>query len=120
MTESILHPGSEQAPLNMHSLEDETFYVIEGRIIAIVGNVQRELGPGGSVWLPRGVPYRIHTTGDTPVRLLMLLTPPGLEKFFAEIDALLADAKLSPPMIAEAAAKYGVTILDGENAEPAM
>jgi uncharacterized cupin superfamily protein len=48
-----MRPGTEQAPLHVHTREDETFYVIEGRITAIVGDRRRDLGPGESVWLPR-------------------------------------------------------------------
>lgn len=111
LTESVMRPGTEPAPLHVHSREDETFYVVEGRITAIVGDRTEEVGPGGSVYLPRGIPHRIHTTGDAPVRLLMLLTPAGLEKFFDEIDALEAAGKLGHDEMTRTAAKYGVTIL---------
>jgi mannose-6-phosphate isomerase-like protein (cupin superfamily) len=113
LTESLMQPGTQQAPLHVHSREDETFYVIEGRITAIVGDQTRDLGPGESVWLPRGVPHRIHTTGEEPVRVLMLLTPAGLERFFDEIDAMNAEGKLSPGVLAATASRYGVTILGG-------
>lgn len=114
LTESVLQPGTEQAPLHVHSREDETFYVIEGKITAIVGGHQRDLGPGESAWLPRGIPHRIHTTGDQPVRVLILITPAGLEKFFEEIDAMNAAGALDPTAMARTAEKYGVTILGGE------
>lgn len=116
LTESLMQTGTEQAPLHVHSREDETFYVVEGRIEAIVGEEKRTLGPGGSVFLPRGIPHRIHTVGNQPVRLLMLLTPAGLEKFFDEINRLNAAGQLDPARTKETAARYGVTIL-GEAGE---
>ena len=111
LTESVLDPGADQAPLHVHSREDETFYVLEGRVTAAVGDQSRELSAGDSVWLPRGVPHRIRVEGQEPARILMLLTPAGLEKFFAEVDAMHVAGDLDPAAMAEAAARYGVTIL---------
>jgi mannose-6-phosphate isomerase-like protein (cupin superfamily) len=113
LTESVMEPGTEQAPLHVHSLEDETFYVIEGRIVAIVGERQEEIGAGGSVYLPRGIPHRIQSAGDKTIRVLMLIAPAGLEKFFVEIDALNAEGKLDGEAMTRTAARYGVTILGG-------
>ena len=112
LTESTLQPGSEQAPLHMHSREDETFYVIEGTITAHVGDQTRDLGPGESVWLPRGVPHRIEASGGEPVRLLMLIAPAGLERFFEEVDAMHAAGTLDSEAMRETAARYGITIID--------
>ena len=111
LTESVLQPGTEQAPLHVHSREDETFYVIEGSVTAIVGEQSRMLSAGESVWLPRDVPHRIKVEGDEPARILMLLTPGGLEQFFAEVDAMHAAGTLDREAMAKAAAGYGVTIL---------
>lgn len=114
LTESVMRPGSEQAPLHVHSREDETFYVVEGHITAIVGDRREDLGPGGSVFLPRGIPHRIQTMGDKVVRVLMLLCPAGLETFFTEIDALNAGGRLDRDTMISVAQRYGVTILGGD------
>jgi len=36
------------------------------------------------VFLPRGVPHTFRVEGDTPARMLTLLTPGGGEAFFVE------------------------------------
>ncbi|MEM9017495.1 MAG: cupin domain-containing protein, partial [Verrucomicrobiota bacterium] len=76
---SILRKGSE-APLHIHSREDETFYVISGTLDARVGDDHFTLEEGDSVFLPRGLKHRLLCISDE-AKLLMLIHPPGLEKF---------------------------------------
>ncbi|MEM7790953.1 MAG: cupin domain-containing protein [Verrucomicrobiota bacterium] len=109
---SILKKGSE-APLHIHSREDETFYVIEGTLDARVGDNHHTLEVGDSVFLPRGLKHRLLCLSGE-AKLLMLIHPPGLEKFFDEIDQAVAEGPASKETMIELSAKYGITILENE------
>lgn len=108
---SILKKGSE-APLHVHSREDETFFVISGSLEARVGDEHFTLRKGDAVFLPRGLAHRLLCISDE-AELLMLIHPPGLENFFDTIDQAIAAGPVSAEAMKGLAAEYGVTILDG-------
>lgn len=71
-------------PLHIHRAEDEAFYILAGRITLRCGDDEFAAGPGAFVYTPRGVPHTFRPEGDTPVRLLVLLTPGGGEGYFVD------------------------------------
>ena len=75
-----VRPG-EEPPLHTHSREDELVYVVQGQLIARVGDARVEVGPGAYAALPRGVPHTIEVVGDQAT-LLLNFVPGGLERFF--------------------------------------
>ena len=50
-------PPMADTPLHVHANEDEVFYVLEGEHIVQCGDQEFRLGPGGLVFLPRGIPH---------------------------------------------------------------
>ncbi|MEM6473033.1 MAG: cupin domain-containing protein [Planctomycetota bacterium] len=106
---AILRRGSE-APLHVHSREDETFFVIEGQIDARVGDEHHTLGAGDSIFLPRGLKHRLLCLSDE-AKLIMLLHPPGLENFFDDLDQKTAQGPVDPEEMKAIAMKFGVAIL---------
>ena len=73
--------AGEEPPLHTHSREDELLYVVQGQLIARVGDTRVEVGPGAYAALPRGVPHTIEVVGDQAT-LLLSFVPGGLERFF--------------------------------------
>jgi len=106
---ATLRQGS-QAPLHIHSREDETFYVVEGTLNARVGDQNYELTAGDAIFLPRGVKHKLSCVSGE-AKVIMLITPPGLENFFDEIDQSTQDGPTSPQKMAKIAEQYGVTLL---------
>jgi len=104
-------PPDGGPPLHVHEREDESFYVLEGTYQFTFGDETVTLSEGGMVFLPRGVPHTFRNVGDTPGRLLNTVTPGGFEGFFREIDALPKNQPLDRAVVAEIAAKYGLTFL---------
>jgi mannose-6-phosphate isomerase-like protein (cupin superfamily) len=98
-------------PTHVHSREDEMYYVIEGEHVFVCGGQEFHVGPGGTVFLPRGVPHAHRRLVQGVGRLLCILTPAGLEGFFR----ILAEATRSGgPMdeaYARASREYGITWL---------
>src|SRR4029079_14876170 len=72
--------AGEEPPLHTHTREDELLYVVQGKLIARVGDARIEVGPGAYAALPRGVPHTIEVVGDQAT-LLLSFVPGGLERF---------------------------------------
>lgn len=81
--ESYVPPGSSPA-LHVHHREDETFWVLEGRVTISCGDETFSAGPGDMAFLPRDVPHTFVAEGDAPAHLLTLATPGGVEAYFAQ------------------------------------
>lgn len=84
----ITAPPLSGPPLHRHAREDEWFYVLEGRITAEVDGRRVELAPGDSVFLPRGTAHTYQNFTDAPARMLVMTTPGGFDRFFAECSAM--------------------------------
>jgi len=103
------------APLHRHSHEDEYSYVLEGRIGALLGDDVVYGEPGDLIFKPRGQWHTFWNAGETPARVLEIISPGGFEKAFLEMHELGED--LMPDSMAEIAKRYGVAV-DFENTEP--
>lgn len=104
--EQISRPGSG-VPLHVHEREDEVFYVVSGRLRVETEGRVFNVPAGATIFLPRGVPHAFAVEGDEPARLLVIVTPGGIEAMFAELDALTP----GPPDLAEVAGicrRYGI------------
>jgi len=117
--EAVQRPGAEP-PLHVHSREDETFFVLEGRISVWVGGAVHQLSAGDSIFLPRGVPHTFRI--KSPVaRALNFISPAGFEQWFRTLgtpaESLEVPATIQPPTeeelrrAAELAPQMGVSIL---------
>ncbi|MGB9632365.1 MAG: quercetin 2,3-dioxygenase [Chloroflexaceae bacterium] len=109
---------SADAPLHLHTREEEGFYVLEGEVAFYVGDEVIHATPGSYVLLPRGVPHRFTLESDH-VRMLTLCSPAGFEGFFQALS-VPAGAMTLPPLpegppdierLLATAAAYGVEIL---------
>ena len=106
-------------PPHIHHREDEIFYVLEGEILISVGARTIKGTAGTMVFLPRDEPHSF-TIESEQSRMLILLTPAGLEKWFKEFS-VPALAMTLPPVeepayrelqrMLEAAPRYGIEFL---------
>ncbi|WP_051515522.1 cupin domain-containing protein [Candidatus Blastococcus massiliensis] len=102
----------ETTPLHAHTSAEESFYVLHGRVAVWLDGEETEAGPGTFLQVPRGRPHALRRLDDDPVRMLTLVSPPGMELFFQAVAAegeeeLLAD----PERLMALAARHGTTIL---------
>lgn len=107
--EEIVPPGVA-GPWHRHSREDEVSYVIDGQFRIWRGDEVFDLGPGGVALLPRGQAHTFQNVGRSTGRLLTVITPAGLERFFEEV-AERGFGEDEPEAVAALAAEYGVEIL---------
>ncbi len=85
--EHTVRPGGG-APPHRHLREDEAFYMLTGRVLAVADGQPHELGPGDYGYFPRGGTHAFKNIGDAPARLLILLAPSGSEAFYREMGEL--------------------------------
>jgi mannose-6-phosphate isomerase-like protein (cupin superfamily) len=122
LAEVLVPPGGGPPP-HMHRREEETFYVQQGTLTIQVGDKTMQASPGDCVYLPRGIMHTFKNTGKADAKFLVVITPAGLENFFADAFQPAADPHTAPPLITEAmlgrlltaAAKHGL-----EFARPAL
>ena len=103
-------------PPHIHHREDEIFYVLEGELTVSVGDRVIKATPGTMAFLPRNVQHSF-TIDSEQGRILVLLTPAGLEGWFKEFS-VPAPAMTLPPAdeppygevqrMLEAAPRYGI------------
>jgi quercetin dioxygenase-like cupin family protein len=114
LLEHVVPPGAG-SPWHVHHKEDESFYVIEGEILFIVGEEhQRITAKAGSfVFGPREIPHGFINAGEKPARMLLQSIPAGFEQFAYALSAP-RDTPPGPPdmdrLLAEAA-KQNIEIL---------
>lgn len=95
-------------PLHRHANEDELFYVIEGEHVFRCGDQEFRVGPGGTMFAPRGVPHAHRRVVPRTGRFLTMTSPAGFEGFFRELSAAEANGAAMPEAYAAASRKYGI------------
>ena len=113
-----LHPPGYATPMHVHQNEDEIFYVLEGELTFTVGEKTIMAKPGTFLYAPRGIAHMYKSDGAVPSRILIMVTPAGMEQFFIEASVAADEYKLPPDTIVPdmdkvmaAAGKYGIEIL---------
>jgi quercetin dioxygenase-like cupin family protein len=79
--EMRIAPG-DGPPLHEHAKEDETFFVIEGRLRFKLGDEIGEAPEGSFVFVPRKTRHCFQNVGAEMARILVIFTPSGMEGFF--------------------------------------
>ena len=64
-------------PPHLHTREDETFYVVEGKLEFVVGERTFSASAGSVVHGPRGLMHSFRDVGTTPSRMAVIITPAG-------------------------------------------
>ena len=83
-------------PPHLHKYEDESFYILEGRIDFQAGDKKIRAAAGDLVVLPKGVPHSFNLVTDT-AKALLLITPAGFETVFKEFGTPALTLDLRPP-----------------------
>ena len=99
-------PGGGPPP-HIHRREDETFQVLEGDYEFTVAGKTFIAGKGATIFAPRGIPHTYRYLGQTPGRLMCVITPAGFEGFFEDIGALSPQQQQDIPRVIESASLAG-------------
>jgi mannose-6-phosphate isomerase-like protein (cupin superfamily) len=105
-------PGFAGPRPHVHRRHEELFYVLEGSFDFFVGDHALRLGPGAFVNVPPGVVHDFRNPTDGPARWLGIATPGGLDRYFAEVQALAVAGRLTPEALRELRLKYDTDELE--------
>src|SRR5260370_5923829 len=75
MFELSVPPGSNVPPPHSHTNNEECVYVLEGTLRYSVGDITRDLGPGDSMFTPKGTVHRFSNPFSALARALIVLSP---------------------------------------------
>ena len=90
-----------------HTKIEEIFYVLKGELTLRAGDRVVQGGPGTFVFVPIGAAHSFGNPGSSPARMLLVTAPPGHERYFEELSALLAQGgPPDPEAIAALRRKY--------------
>ena len=87
----ITPPGGGPPP-HSHSNEDEWFYVLQGTIRFLIDGAWHEAGPGSGAFMPRHSVHTFPNSGDSPLHMVITVSPAGFETFFARAAEEFAKA----------------------------
>jgi quercetin dioxygenase-like cupin family protein len=108
----LVAPPMSGPPRHVHSREDELFYVLEGELVFELDGTRYPVGPGGTVYLRRGVVHAYQNFTATDARLLIATTPGGFSEFFVELSAATPLGGLPDlEVLGALGEKYGITTL---------
>jgi mannose-6-phosphate isomerase-like protein (cupin superfamily) len=110
LVEHPMSPRALAAPLHRHALEDEYSFVIEGQCGALLGEEVLVGNPGDLIFKPRNQWHTFWNAGDTPCRILEIISPAGFEKFFEELSDMGGSTPENLPKLPDLAARYQLEI----------
>ena len=112
-----IFPGGGPPP-HIQTREHEGFYIIEGQITFMVDKQRIEAKPGTFVNIPPNVLHSFKNETNEIAKLIIVLSPAGLEHFFVEVGVEVSDSNIKPPpftneqiqKLATISPKYGMEI----------
>jgi quercetin dioxygenase-like cupin family protein len=107
-----LTPPLGGPPLHRHEHDAETFFVVKGTFLFVLGEERVVVHEGDTLFIPPGVVHQYQNIGETPGELFLVVEPAGLDDFFIELDALLK-ATHPPDMgaVADLHSRYSLELL---------
>lgn len=96
--EGTYGPKGSPPPKHFHPDQDESFRVISGQLMTKVDDVERELGEGDTLEIPRGAVHQMWNASDTDARVWWRTSPAGrTEDWFRAVDSLQSEAGEGEP-----------------------
>ena len=89
-SQGVAHPAYGRPSLHIHRVTDEAFYVLEGTFGFQVGEETVEGSAGAFVFAPKGIVHAFWNQGPSPARMLLMMSPPGFERYLEELAEGLA------------------------------
>ncbi|ATL66588.1 cupin domain-containing protein [Nocardia terpenica] len=118
--EASVPPSAGPAP-HIHTLEDEAYYLLHGKLEILDTDRTFVAKPGDFVFIPKGTTHRFKNRGTQTAKMIFLFTPAGFDRFFMEIGKTPQPGAPAPEWteedyrrVAEVGRRYGR--LPGETA----
>jgi len=98
--------------LHVHRYEDEIVYVLQGGIEIRLDNQKLQASAGGVAHLPKNIPHALYNPLKTPLKIVVMTVPGGMENFFDDLGAAKEAGTLDDAMHKEISRKYGIEWLE--------
>ncbi|CAN5647595.1 cupin domain-containing protein [soil metagenome] len=108
VVEHLLPPRALAAPVHRHTNEDEYSFILEGKVGALLGDDEVYGTAGALIFKPRGQWHTFWNAGDTPARILEIISPGGFEQAFRDLDEL--GGELTPEAVSVIGQRFSVAI----------
>jgi quercetin dioxygenase-like cupin family protein len=90
--------GAQVAAGHSHDGYDETIYGLEGVLTWTVDGTAVDVGPGETLFIPRGVVHQFDNPHDADAKALAVATPGSIgPDYFREVAAIIDAAAGGPP-----------------------
>jgi quercetin dioxygenase-like cupin family protein len=109
--ESEFDPGTGNS-LHVHRYEDEVVYIIQGGIEIRLDNKKLQANAGSVAHLPKNIPHALYNPLKTPLKILAMTIPGGMEYFFDELGAAKENGTLDDALHKTISRKYGIEWLE--------
>lgn len=104
-----LDPGS-MVPVHHHEKAEQVLFIVSGHGRISLEDHEFEARPGATVHVPRGVAHSITNTGDEPLSILEVTSPPGFQEIFRKMHEL---SEPDAEDIARIGAEYDIVVHPG-------
>jgi quercetin dioxygenase-like cupin family protein len=94
MVTEDMTPGDE-FPTHKHLGQDEILYIVKGTVHAQVGNQERDLHAGGTVFIPANTWVSVKNAGTETVSVVGVFSAPGFEDYM-RCDSVLPNETVTP------------------------
>lgn len=96
-------PVGSAPPLHVHDNLDDTWYILEGRMVVRCGDEELVVGAEHWVSMPRRVPHTFRVVGDHPARILLVHDNPSFRDLIRDIGTpatahVVPSQPMFPPM----------------------
>ena len=99
MIDMLIPPGGGPPP-HRHDFE-EMFHVLSGEIEVTFRDRTVVAAAGATVNIPARAPHHFHNSSTGPARVLCMVTPPGLDEYFAAFGDPLPSRTSPAPQLSE-------------------
>lgn len=93
--------------LHIHNRDDELWFVVAGDFRFRAGDAILHATAGGMAFGPKGTPHCFQNVGDDPGRLFVITSPAGIEGFFRDFAAAVAEGG-GPELLHEVGLAHGL------------
>jgi quercetin dioxygenase-like cupin family protein len=109
--EFTVEPGAKVPPPHSHAASDEFVCVLEGKLRYSVDGTTRDLGPGESMFSPRGSVHQFSNPHSQRARVLSVNTPDIGSGYFRDVAALFgAGGPPDPAKLGRIMDTYGMVL----------
>jgi mannose-6-phosphate isomerase-like protein (cupin superfamily) len=88
MFEYAIPAQTSGPPPHVHTREDESFICLAGRLDVHLGGQEFVLGHGDYLFLPRDVVYTFRNSSREEARVISVVSPAGLERYYQALADL--------------------------------